>query len=926
MRKIFVFTLIILALIAAGASIWVLFSNTEEKVADTLFDAIPPDAGWIVDIRDYGELCRSLRENGLWNTLSGISSIKTLNDEMMLFDSIVQKYEPTMPFRNNVIFSFHPVGNEEMKSIGFVKINNDREARSLTELIKEQLNAKAAVTQRTYDNVTITEVAFNDMKQKNLNFTCAFRSGIFIFSRSSILLEYAIRQIASDVSITGNERLAHLIRSAGKNAPANLYVNYSQLPRTTQTVFHARLRKHLEPLTRFADWTELDLNIKPGLLLFNGFTECSNGSEQWLNILLSQPALPTALVDAMPSTAYAFLWMGIRHLQQYFSDYARYLELNKETDRKKELDRIRISYQIDLQNDFSERFEDEAALVYANVGQTKSGNEPFALFRVKSALSAVDMMEEWHHALNKRNVGSAVKKLIVIDKQLTFTAYSLPFDVPSILFGDIFAGGNKWCVVADNYLLFGNSPENLQRYLHYTTLHASLQTDVTYRNLHHLFSSRSNLTFFCNPALINDILENTLKTDPYREIQQASDVLSQMQAVVYQVNSASGKLYNNLFLNGKTLNETANSAKAATIAAGMQTSWESLLDTCIAFKPHPVLNHSTRETDIFVQDMANNAYLLNNVGRILWKVKLPEPIISPVYQLDIYRNGKLQMLFNTKSYIYVIDRLGNFVHPFPLSLKSPAAGSLSLFDYDGNRQYRMMIACEDRKVYVYDGSGKPVDGWNFSQSEHPLQTGIYHFRTGNKDYIVFADKYRVYILDRQGRTRVSPENNLPVARRTTIALDQQRSGILLTDTAGTVHFISLNDGKMSQLRIKPFPSSHFFVYQDADGDKQAHFIFASGNRLEVFRKDAKQIIDVETQEPIDVRPSVYEFAGNDLRIGIVQPKNNQIWLYDSKGKTCPGFPLKGSTPFSIGRLNKSGADFNLFVGSANGFLYNYPVR
>ena len=926
MRKVLVTTLILLAVVAVGASIWVLFPKTEETVSDTLYDAIPLDAGLIVDIRDYGELCRSLRENSLWNILTGISSIGTINEEMMLLDSLVQKYEQTLSFRNNVLFSFHPVGKEEMQSIGFVKMNSDRESRSLIDLIKGQLAGKAVVSQRTYDNVTITEVAFNDKKQQSFNFSCTYRSGIFVFSRSSILLENAIRHIASDANIAANERLTNLIRSAGKSAPANIYINYNQLQRTALTVFHIRHRKLMEPLTQFADWTELDLNIKSDLLLFNGFTECSNGSEQWFNIFLSQPAIPTALVDAMPSTTYAFLWLGIRQLQQYFTDYGSYLERHKQTDRKKELDRIKTSYRIDLQNDFIEQFEDELALVYANVGQVKSENEPYAIFRIKSASAAAGMIEEWQNALKKHITNGTDKKKLAFDQQLTFTAYSLPFDVPALLFGDIFAGGNQWCVVADNYLVFGSSPATLQRYLHYTALHATLQSDIGYGKLVNLFSTRSNLMFYCNPASMNGIFENILKSERNKEIQQATDVLSQMQAIVYQLNSTSGKLYNNLFLNSKPKNDDVNSPARATVTSGMQTSWESLLDTAISFKPQLVMNHSNRETDIFVQDMANNIYLLNNAGRILWKVKLPEPIISPIFQVDVYRNGKLQMLFNTKNHIYVVDRLGNFVDKFPVKLKSPAVGSVAVFDYDNNRQYRMMIACEDRKVYVYDGAGKPVEGWSFRQSEHPLQTDICHFRTGNRDYIVFADKYRVYILDRQGRTRVSPEYNLPVGRQTMIALDQQRSRLMLTDTVGTIHFISLTDGKMSQHVIKSFPSSHFFVFQDVNGDKQGDFIFASGNNLEVFRQDGKQIFSIEMQEPITIRPFVYEFSTNDLRVGIVQTENNQIWLYDSKGKLSKGFPLKGSTPFSIGRLDRSGSSFNLFVGSKNNFLYNYSVK
>ncbi|MDR1172304.1 MAG: hypothetical protein LBL24_07620 [Bacteroidales bacterium] len=916
MHKILVILLIILVVVAVGASFRALFPKNNEPVSDTLYDAIPLDAGLIIDIRDYSELCRTLRENGLWNVLGEISSVGNLNAEMQMLDSLVQKYEQATPFRNNIIFSCHPVGKDDIQSIGYVRMSSDKEARALVDLLKGQLSGKAVVSQRPYDQVNITDVAFNDKKQQSCNFSCACRGGIFIFSRSSILLEHAIRQIAADSNITDQGKLAELMRSAGKNAPANIYVNYSQLPRAALTIFHTRNRKLIEPLSRFADWTELDLNIKPDLLLFNGFTACS-GSGQWLETFLSQPAMPTALVDAMPSTTYTFLWMGIHQVQQYFTDYGHYLDQNKEGGYKKELNRLRASFQINLQKDFAEQFEDEAALVYANVGQVQPKDKPFALFRIKSASSAVSMIEEWQDAVKKSKTDGTDKKLLAFDNQLTFMAYRLPFDVPAALFGDIFAGGNQWCVVADNYLVFGSSPADLQKYLHYTVLHASLQTDLGYGKLANLFSTRSNLMFYCNPAQSDGLFENTLEDDKYKEIQQAPGAISQMHAVVYQLNNTSGKPYNNLFLK--------YSSADIPVAAGTQTSWESLLDTAISFKPQLVQNHSTGETDIFVQDMANNICLLNNVGRILWKVKLPEPVISPVYQIDIFRNGKLQMLFNTKSHLYVIDRLGNFVDKFPVALKSPAVGSVALFDYDNNRQYRMMVACEDRKVYAFDRNGKPVDGWSFKQSEHPVQTDIYHFRTENKDYIVFADKYRVYILDRQGRTRVSPEHNLPVGRQTSIALDRQHSRLALTDTVGTVHFILLANGSMTQQVIKPYPSSHFFVFQDVDGDGQGDFVFAAGSKLEVFRQDAKQIINIEAEGPITMRPYIYEFAASDLRIGIVQPQDNRIWLYDNKGKASKGFPLKGSTLFSIGRPDKSSNNFNLFVGSKNNFLYNYSV-
>jgi hypothetical protein len=920
MRKVFTVLLVALAIGAVAVASYFILSDKEEFIADTLYDAIPLDAGIIIDVRDCAGLCRALQENRLWKQLCAIPSFAALNSDVALLDSLSSNPELHSLLSRHLIFSMHPSGKEEMDGIVYLRAGSEKEARNITDRLKGQLAGKAVFTERSYDQVNITDVRpIGD--NRAYNFSCAYRNGIFVFSRSSILLENAVRQIVADHNIIRQGKLSGLMQTAGKSAPANIYVNYKQLPRAALTLFHAKHHNLIDPLKRYADWTELDLNIKPDILLLNGFTVCEENPEHWLSIFRSQKAVQATLIDAMPSTTYACLWLGIQQLHQYFADYERYLDYHKETSYKKELNRINTAYRIDLQKDFTERFENEAAIVYAHTGQTDE--TAFTLFRVKSAASAINMLEEWQGAIMKRNAGAALgKETLQFDHQLTFTAYKLPFNVPARLFGDVFPEENNWCVVADNYMVFGKSPADLKKYLHYTALHASLQTDTGYGRLADQMATRSNLTFYCNLSLSSGLLDNCFKQEICKASDEAGNALSKVQAVVFQLNNTNGMLYNSLFVKGSPEGEPVS-------PTGTQTSWESLLDTAISFKPQLVKNHNTGETEVFIQDMANNIYLLNNVGRILWKVSLPEQIISSVYQIDMYRNGKLQMLFNTPNYIYAIDRLGNFVDKYPVKLESPAVGGLALFDYDSNRNYRIMIACEDRKVYAYEKTGNPVSGWGFRQSEHPVRTDICHYRAENKDYIVFADKYRIYILDRQGRTRITPESQFPVGENTVIALDQsvpKQARLILTDTTGTVHFVSLVNGKMTKQEVKSFPSSHFFAFQDVDGDKKGDFIYATGNKMEVFSQDAKQIMSVTTEETITMRPYVYEFAASDLKIGIVQPQNNHIWLYNRNGKAHKGFPLKGSTLFSIGRIDKSSANFNLFVGSKNNFLYNYSVK
>jgi hypothetical protein len=61
---------------------------------------------------------------------------------------------------------------------------------------------------------------------------------------------------------------------------------------------------------------------------------------------------------------------------------------------------------------------------------------------------------------------------------------------------------------------------------------------------------------------------------------------------------------------------------------------------------------------------------------------LEGPIMGSVQQLDFYKNGKLQYLFNTAEKIHLIDRNGNYVERYPIALRSPATSPLALFDYE----------------------------------------------------------------------------------------------------------------------------------------------------------------------------------------------------------------------------------------------------
>ena len=163
----------------------------------------------------------------------------------------------------------------------------------------------------------------------------------------------------------------------------------------------------------------------------------------------------------------------------------------------------------------------------------------------------------------------------------------------------------------------------------------------------------------------------------------------------------------------------------------------------MTMKPVAVVNHVTGEQEMFVQDSSCRVYLVNDAGRVLWTYPLEEAINSEVYQVDLYKNGKLQYLFSTASKIYLIDRNGNAAGNFPLTLRAKCTQGISVYDYDGNRDYRIFAPAEDQRVYLYDLNGKVVQGWMPARADKPIVTPVRHFRVEDKDYLVFADRYRL---------------------------------------------------------------------------------------------------------------------------------------------------------------------------------------
>lgn len=186
--------------------------------------------------------------------------------------------------------------------------------------------------------------------------------------------------------------------------------------------------------------------------------------------------------------------------------------------------------------------------------------------------------------------------------------------------------------------------------------------------------------------------------------------------------------------------------------------WSVTVGAPIIAGPFLLTDHLSRTQQVLVQDKKNRVHLISCTGKILWQRELDGPLIGGAHQVDRYKNGKLQMLFNTAGRIYLIDRNGENVTGFPITLPQQASAPLNVFDYDGSKEYRVLVPTVDAQLLNFDMNGKPVDGWTPPRTPAMCALPVEHLRIRGKDHLVLTDKNGgITVLDRRGAPRYSPK-------------------------------------------------------------------------------------------------------------------------------------------------------------------------
>ena len=343
------------------------------------------------------------------------------------------------------------------------------------------------------------------------------------------------------------------------------------------------------------------------------------------------------------------------------------------------------------------------------------------------------------------------------------------------------------------------------------------------------------------------------------------------------------------------------------MAGGVAQLFSEKLESGILGEPAFFSNHRTGGKDIVVQDMSNQLHLLSSSGKTLWTRDLKVPILGTIHEVDILRNGKKQLAFTTDKALYVIDRNGNDVRPFPVKFKDEITQPLSVFDYDNNRKYRFAIV-QDKEVLLYDNKGKNVTGFKFDGAGSSIVMPAQHIRMGNKDYILVAEESgTLNILSRVGKPRVRVSKRFKFSDT---PIEQEDSNFVVITSEKTKEKIS-QSGKVNSQSLDVSDSYSFVIKYNTKATLDDNLLRLNGKLIEL-------------PFGIYTAPEIYRVNGNTL-ISFTETQEKKVFLYNRNGDLIPGFPIYGSSPAAVDNLDRSNA-LNVLVKGESNEIILYEVR
>jgi hypothetical protein len=374
--------------------------------------------------------------------------------------------------------------------------------------------------------------------------------------------------------------------------------------------------------------------------------------------------------------------------------------------------------------------------------------------------------------------------------------------------------------------------------------------------------------------------------------------------LAFQVSQLDGRYYTSLALGHRDMPAPA-AAPARTAEANGYT-----LPARAITRPYLVRNHVDNTFEVLLQDSLKSLMLLTTEGRLLWSVDIGDAVRTDIHQIDYFKNRKLQYLFATRNRLWLVDRNGDRVSPFPVDLPSGSdIEFLSVVDYDNNRDYRFMLADRKGNILLCGKDGRMLEGWNPLALGHPLAEAPFHLRVRGGDCMIALERRgRIHVMKRRADAYPGFPIDLGTPVRGPLFVDHGNNFAvtLLNAVTESGEIVQVNLSgvvvKRQQL-VKPSADCRFWLVPDVLG-KTYVILRQEYNKLSFLDRQGGLMFEQSFASSGFLDVQFYHFSAERQYFAVTDREQEFSYLYDRNGTLFNQQPLESSYPVALMYLSK----------------------
>ena len=666
------------------------------------------------------------------------------------------------------------------------------------------------------DSINYNGFVIKKITTNNQSFFFTKRNGIYIQSINKLLIENSLRNSNHVISDVNNDFYKLYNSSSSK---ISLFIN-------DQLKEHVDISKISDfiSISEISDWIQFDVNFNPNELMLNGLAFKKDSIPRRINRLNDIDPSFSDIIKIVPNNFIEFERRAYNHSQFLIN-----IEKNSPINKLELIKNDSLFYDI---------FE---------IGSIHLNRDSISTFSFKNKeLLNFKIQQSTESSYKYRS-----RKIHKLSQPL--------FNTKTV--NDLYKSvDDNYLTILDNILVLSKNKTAIETMILNFSNESTINNSIKFKEIYSKVPKKSNHLKIYNLEKFNtDIIEKfEISTDDFP----------------YWIN--------HLLIDDKLIHKTHVIEKTVEKikSLGVNLLFSFKLKSTIHLKPKIVTNYVTKEKELITQDDLNNLYLISNNGELIWRKKLESKIVGEISQIDLYKNGRLQYVFETENSLLILDKNGGIVKK--LNHKKKSKHGLAVFDYDKIKKYRFIVDREG-EIEMLDDEFKKVRGFNRKNIKSQVANLPKHFRIGSKDYLIINTKKRLYITDRRGNVRVKIPESLKISSKEIFV---NKNSFVTIDRSNNLIRINLNGG----ISKKPLPLD------------TPYLITANNNILVTISENILTINDSVVELPFGnyTSPKIL-ISKKQEYVSITDRDQNKIYFFDSNSKLINGFPVFGtsSIDFSI---------------------------